>query len=59
MASPPVTAYAVVVFELMMIAWIRYKFMKTPLARTIVQLIVGGAIVFFIGIALGKLGAGD
>ncbi|HSV13537.1 MAG TPA: hypothetical protein VLI90_04715 [Tepidisphaeraceae bacterium] len=53
------TAYAVVVFELMVIAWIRYKFMKTPLAKTIVQVIVGGAIVFFIGIALGKLGAGD
>jgi VIT1/CCC1 family predicted Fe2+/Mn2+ transporter len=53
------TAYAVVVVELLAIACIRYRYMKTPLARTIVQVIVGGAIVFFIGIALGKLGAGD
>ena len=50
-------AYGVVVFELMMIAWIRFKFMKTPLAKTIVQVIVGGMIVFAIGIALGRLGA--
>jgi hypothetical protein len=46
------------VFELIMIAWIRYRFMKTPLAKTVVQVIVGGMIVFAIGIALGRLGAG-
>ena len=51
-------AYGVVVFELVMIAWIRYRFMKTPLAKTVVQVIVGGMIVFAIGIALGRLGAG-
>jgi len=51
------TAYCVVVFELLIIAWIRYKFMQTPLAKTIVQVIVGGMIVFAIGIALGRLGA--
>ena len=50
-------AYGVVVFGLMIIAWIRFKFMKTPLAKTIVQVIVGGLIVFAIGIALGRLGA--
>jgi VIT1/CCC1 family predicted Fe2+/Mn2+ transporter len=52
------TAYAVVVFELFAIAFIRYKFMKTPLATTVVQVIVGGGIVFAIGLWLGHLGAG-
>ncbi|HEY2585696.1 MAG TPA: hypothetical protein VGI81_08025 [Tepidisphaeraceae bacterium] len=50
-------AYGVVVFELLAIAFIRYKFMKTPLLTTIVQVIVGGAIVFAIGIWLGRIGA--
>jgi len=49
-------AYAVVVIELLMIAFIRYKFMKTPLISTILQVIVGGGIVFVIGIFLGKIG---
>ena len=52
-------AYGVVVLELIAIAAIRYKFMKTPLWSTIVQVIVGGDIVFGIGILLGKLGAGN
>jgi VIT1/CCC1 family predicted Fe2+/Mn2+ transporter len=51
-------AYGVVVFELLMIAYIRCHFMKTPLAATIGQVIVGGGIVFAIGLWLGKLGAG-
>jgi len=50
-------AYVVVVVELMMIAFIRYKFMKTPLLSTVLQVIVGGGIVFIIGIYLGKIGA--
>ena len=51
-------AYAVVVCELIAIAIIRYKFMKTGLLVTIAQVIVGGGIVFGIGIWLGKIGAG-
>jgi VIT1/CCC1 family predicted Fe2+/Mn2+ transporter len=51
------TAYVVVAIELVVIAWIRFKFMKTPLVKTVVQVIVGGAIVFAIGIALGRIGA--
>ena len=51
-------AYVVVVIELIAIAFIRYKFMKTSLISTILQVIVGGGIVFGIGILLGKLGAG-
>ena len=49
------TAYIVVVIELLAIAFIRFQFMKTPLAKTILQVIVGGAIVFAIGLWLGKL----
>jgi VIT1/CCC1 family predicted Fe2+/Mn2+ transporter len=51
-------AYGVVVVELFAIAYIRFHFMKTPLAQTIGQVIVGGGIVFAIGIWLGRLGAG-
>jgi VIT1/CCC1 family predicted Fe2+/Mn2+ transporter len=47
-------AYVVVVIELLGIAFIRYKFMKTPLFATILQVIVGGGIVFALGILLGK-----
>jgi erythrin-vacuolar iron transport family protein len=48
-------AYVVVVFELLLIAFIRYHFMHSPLGKTIVQVIVGGGIVFGIGIWLGGL----
>jgi VIT1/CCC1 family predicted Fe2+/Mn2+ transporter len=51
-------AYVVVVLELIAIAIIRFKFMKSPLGPTLVQVIVGGAIVFALGIWLGKMGAG-
>jgi erythrin-vacuolar iron transport family protein len=51
------TAYVVVICELLAIAFIRFKYMKTPLASTIIQVIVGGGIVFLIGIWLGKVGA--
>ncbi len=51
-------AYGVVVAELLIIAYIRFRFMKSPLAQTVLQVIVGGGIVFGIGIWLGKLGAG-
>jgi erythrin-vacuolar iron transport family protein len=51
------SAYAVVLIELLLISWIRFKFMATPLAKTVVQVIVGGAIVFGIGVWLGTLGA--
>ena len=51
-------AYGVVVVELLAIAYIRYHFMQTPLAQTVGQVIVGGGIVFCIGLWLGRLGAG-
>jgi VIT1/CCC1 family predicted Fe2+/Mn2+ transporter len=52
-------AYVVVVVELLAIAYIRFHFMKSPLAKTIVQVVVGGGIVFGIGMMLGRLGAGN
>jgi len=51
-------AYVVVIIELLSIACIRFHYMKTPLAKTIIQVILGGAVVFFLGIYLGRLGAG-
>lgn len=50
-------AYVVVVIELVSIAYIRFRYMKTPLLRTIVQVIGGGGIVFALGLLLGRLGA--
>lgn len=51
-------AYAVVVVELMAIAYIRYRWMSSALGKTVVQVIVGGGIVFGLGIWLGRVGAG-
>lgn len=50
-------AYVVVVAELLAIAFIRWRFMRSPLAKTIVQVIVGGAVVFGVGLWLGTFGA--
>ena len=52
-------AYLIVIIELVGIALIRYRFMKSPLWSTILQVIVGGGIVFLLGIWLGKLGVSD
>jgi VIT1/CCC1 family predicted Fe2+/Mn2+ transporter len=52
-------AYGVVAVELVVIAMIRYKYMKSPLLSTVLQVIVGGGIVFFLGVWLGKLGISD
>jgi len=47
-------AYVVVVLELLGIAFIRYRFMETPLLKTVLQVILGGGIVFLLGIYLGN-----
>ena len=51
-------AYVVVLCELIAIAFIRFHFMGGKLVNTIVQVIVGGGIVFAIGVWLGRIGAG-
>jgi erythrin-vacuolar iron transport family protein len=51
-------AYAVVVCELLALAFIRYRFMGSKLANTTIQVVIGGGIVFAIGVWLGRIGAG-
>ena len=53
-----VVAYVVVVVELLAIAYIRFRYMGSPLGRTVLQVVVGGAVVFAVGRWLGALGAG-
>ncbi len=50
-------SYVVVVGELLAIAYIRWHFMRSSLGRTVAQVIVGGGVVFAIGVALGRYGA--
>ncbi len=52
-------AYVVVLVELLVIAFIRYRYMRSPLLSTILQVIVGGGVVFAVGVWLGSLGISD
>ncbi len=47
-------AAVIVVVELLVIAWVRHKYMDTPLLRAAYQVIVGGTIVFLAGILIGS-----
>jgi VIT1/CCC1 family predicted Fe2+/Mn2+ transporter len=47
-------AICVVVLELAVISWIRWKFMDTPLFSAAVQVGFGGALVFATGILIGQ-----
>jgi rubrerythrin len=47
-------AVAVVLVELGMISWVRHRFMDTPLAAAIFQVVVGGLLVFLTGILIGS-----
>jgi rubrerythrin len=47
-------AVAVVLVELIVIAWIRNRFMDTPLASAIFQVVIGGLLVFFAGVLIGS-----
>ena len=51
-------AYVVVACELLAIALIRRRFMGGRLSSTVVQVVIGGGIVFAIGVWLGRIGAG-
>ena len=46
-------AIAVVLVELGVIAWVRHRFMDTPLPSAVFQVVVGGLLVFFTGILIG------
>jgi rubrerythrin len=47
-------AIAVVVVELGVISWIRYRYMDTPFMSAAFQVMVGGALVFIAGILIGS-----
>ena len=50
-------AYLVVACELVAISFIRWRFMSGKLLNTIIQVVIGGGIVFAIGVVLGRIGA--
>src|ERR1700730_15603125 len=45
-------AIIVVALELLTIAWIRHRYMDTPLLKAVFQIVVGGIIVFIAGILI-------
>jgi VIT1/CCC1 family predicted Fe2+/Mn2+ transporter len=47
------TAAAVVVVELLAIAWIRFRYFRTQFAQSALQVIAGGALVFVTGVLIG------
>ena len=47
-------AYAVVAVELLVIAWIRRRYLEVSLARSLVQVTLGGAVVAAVGVILGS-----
>lgn len=47
-------AGGIVIMELLLIAWIRNRYMDTPLLAATYQVVVGGAIVFLAGILIGN-----
>jgi erythrin-vacuolar iron transport family protein len=49
-----VLAAVVVAIELMVISWIRNRYMDTPFLRAAFQVIVGGVCVFLVGILIGS-----
>jgi hypothetical protein len=48
-------AVAVVAIELGAIAWIRKRYMDTPLLQAVFQVVLGGILVFLTGILIGNL----
>ena len=48
-----VVAMIIVAIELGIIAWIRHRYMDTPLLSATFQVVVGGVLVFIVGILIG------
>ena len=46
-------AYVVVAAELTAIAWVRQRFLRVPLAASLIQVTLGGALVAGVGFAVG------
>jgi rubrerythrin len=49
-------AVAIVAVELGVIAWVRHRYMDTPLLSATFQVVVGGVLVFIVGILIGSAG---
>ncbi len=49
-----IVAVAVVIVELAVISWIRWKYMDTPFLKAAIQIALGGALVFITGILIGS-----
>jgi rubrerythrin len=47
-------AIAVVAVELGVISWVRHRFMDSPLTTALLQVGLGGALVFLVGMLIGK-----
>jgi rubrerythrin len=47
-------AFVVVLIELAAISWVRHRYMDTPITTAVVQVAVGGALVFAAGILIGS-----
>ncbi len=47
-------AVVIVAIELAVIAWIRHRYMDTPLLAATFQVVVGGTLVFIVGILIGS-----
>lgn len=52
--SATLVAAIVVALELISISWIRWKYMETPFASAIIQVLFGGALVLATGILIGS-----
>ncbi len=47
-------AFAIVAVELVVISWIRTHYMDTPFLQAVFQVVVGGVLVFAVGIIIGS-----
>lgn len=47
-------AVVVVIFELGIISWVRHRFMDTPIASAVLQIALGGVLVFLAGVLIGS-----
>jgi len=47
-------ALGVVACELLAISWLRRRFLRVPLTRSLVQVVAGGALVVAVGVAIGQ-----
>jgi rubrerythrin len=52
--SATAVAVCVVLVELGVISWVRHRFMDTPLVSAVLQVALGGALVFLAGVLIGN-----